>query len=868
MSKQPRATFAVVLSMAAWLVPSCVCAVSQQTDGTLIINPQVQVRVSPTYLTQDVAMPVTVTVLGPGARPIIGATVRLTNAQNSTIVLGTGVTGASGRAIVGPVRPGPEERDVGVRVWVSSTSGSRNDGIIRVRGATGTFSVQEIRIIEPAQGARPSITQGTPVRAIAVIRGLGTGAITGWWTVNGMPLQPFTVTMRSGAPARVVAPERLADRLRIGPNSVTVRTITPNRLESRPALFDVFPPSVRKDAATTDGAMFPRPPSPTRSDATATASDLRAFRQRWLFEDENIPVLAQTPSDQTAQEQLWPATGWLTLRTGGPYAIGSALLMAAEDGDDSMPVEDDVPEDLTLQFDLSGALNASGRVASTSDDPRYDTVDSSSVDTGLAGTAAVRLAGHVTEGIAVDVGTSVIASSDSFSLGDLHAAVRGNSWMANGGRASIDYSNFTVSGLSSREAVRVGSRGIEGTAPGSWEAFGLRTDSGATGGLGAQDRYDRSAYGGRYSFRMGGIAANLTGARVWDSRVPGAIPGTYAPSQASSSIALGLSSALGSDPEKRSAVAELAWSAFDSDRTAAGGSDSGLAYNVQLNGTESDMTWAVWLYDIPSEFYTLGNPFLARGLEGRQVELGGTPAEGLSVYLGYADKEEDYLLGGAEQIAGVPATNVEDITLDVVYDAGGGWPALSLSSVWGDRSNGGVDDDAIDQSERTVTVALSKVWQRTSGSFTWSDYSLSDIPHGSAAVDTRQVTASVQHQLTDDYLLGATWSRYKSDLGTPSRVKSRLLEFTVDGPFFIRDTRFSAGYARSRNADSLGDFNTTDEEYRLRVGYQPQGPAASIWQRLLASLALEARLRYQDDPFLATDRVRRTEVWLVSSTDF
>lgn len=229
-------------------------------DGTVIINPGLQVRVSPAYLVQDVPMPVNILVQDATGRGVVGATVRLTNATDPRTVLAMGVTGAGGRALVGPARATAAEATSGVRVEVSGTSGTRSDLILRVRAAASAFSVLEARIIEPAEGARPSLREGEPLRIIGLLRGIGTGTVTGWWEVNGMPVAPFTARMQSGAPVRVEPrdPALLSARLRPGPNDIRIRTLVPNELSSRNTPIDVYRDlaAVARGTARVQSAQF------------------------------------------------------------------------------------------------------------------------------------------------------------------------------------------------------------------------------------------------------------------------------------------------------------------------------------------------------------------------------------------------------------------------------------------------------------------------------------------------------------------------------------------------------------------------------------------------------------------------------------
>jgi len=527
---------------------------------------------------------------------------------------------------------------------------------------------------------------------------------------------------------------------------------------------------------------------------------------------------------------------------------------------------------LALQVGFSGNVNTTMRAEGGSEEIRDSTqTPSSDVDAGLGIAADIRLAGYTSPHVGMDIGANLIASSRAFAFGDLHAGLRTGTVQTNLGRATIDYSEFTVSGLSARDAVMVGpAAGIAMNVPAAdrdWEIFAMRTDSGVSGGLGSEDRFDRYAYGGRHSFAAGPVNATLSATRVWDSGRADPDPGTYAPRQASTTFGLVASSSLAKEPGKADLVGELAWSDYVLDRDMAGTSDSGLAYNFQLAGADgSRLAWSARAYDVPNSYYTLGNPFLTTGHQGVEAGLNTVLENGLNAGLTYADRKEDFLVGGMADITAVPATNVKDWTLSCVWGDGVKVPSLSVSGVWGDRTNDGTGDDRIDQSERTLTAGVAKAWKTTSASLSLSDYSLSDAVTGTACVDTKQISISGR-QVIGDYGLGLTWSRSRNELGTPMVVRSRLLDFAVNGPLFNDRLRFEAGYALARNYDDLASYDAEHEQLRLRVGFKPK-QTRSLWQRLLASIALEARILYYDDPLEASGRSRRSEIWLVSSASF
>ncbi len=312
----------------------------QTNDGTIIINPRILVRASPTYLTQDVPLPVTITVLDGRGAGVIGATVRLANANDQTVVLGTGVTGGGGRAIIGPVRPSAAEAGPGVRVSVTSAAGSRSDTILRVRPAAGTFSVLELRIIEPAEGARPSVAVGESLRLLGLVRGIGTGTVTGWWEVNGMPIVPFTASMRSGAPVRVEVrdPVQISSKFRIGPNTVRLRTIVPNRLESRYTAIDVYKVGAAGRGLTGHSADLSA--NSVRFMMLNDPGQLRDATYHWTPKDTpfELSVVINGAGSGEVRGEWWldgrfvaDFAGTMTEGQAGPSAVAASLLRVAED---------------------------------------------------------------------------------------------------------------------------------------------------------------------------------------------------------------------------------------------------------------------------------------------------------------------------------------------------------------------------------------------------------------------------------------------------------------------------------------------------------------------------------------------------------
>jgi hypothetical protein len=528
-------------------------------------------------------------------------------------------------------------------------------------------------------------------------------------------------------------------------------------------------------------------------------------------------------------------------------------------------------QSLRLGVAFSGDVNAAGLLSSiTNEAAGLGLSPETDASSNLSVTTAATLAGRVAGDTAVDIAAGLTASTDTVALGDLQAGVGNRQLQANLGRYTLDYGELTVQGMSARSALVVGPAGGPSlrVAPRDrdWEVFALRTDSGASGGLGGEDRYDRWGYGGRHSFSFGRTAASLSAARVWDAGSATATPGSYASAQASTSVGLIVSSQLGKAAGTADLSGELAWSTFDGDPALGTDGGSGLAYNLQIAGGKPALTWTARAFDVPTDYFTLGNPFLTTGHRGVEASLGTTLASGVTAQLAYADRTEQFLLGGLTGLTGVPASDVTDWTLTSSWGDGVAKPAITASGSWASRGNSSSGTDQVDQSERTLTLGVTKAWKGTAATTSVSDYSLSDGTDGTASVDTRQVAATLRQAL-GKYTVGATYSRSSNDLGTPSHVRSWLLGADATGPLFTPELQATASYLRARNYDALGTVDASDEEYRLQLRYAP-AQARSIWQQLLAALALEGRILTRDDPTLVSGHVRTQEVRLVTSTTF
>jgi len=340
----PRADGAVPVNP----LPDGRLGLNPPSDTTIVINPSIVVTVSPAYLSEDVTSAVTVTVSDRSGNPVAGATVRLTNAAISATWLAAGLTDSSGTAVVGPLTPREAEREAGgVRVWVSCALGVTNEHVIGVRPAAASFAVQEVRMVEPAEGTRLAIERGEILALRGLVRCIGTGTVTGNWEVNGVPSFSFSVAVNTTGSALVVfgregslADERaLAARLRVGSNAIRLVTESPNRMASGYLVVDVSQPP---DPGILSAALqAPTIQYPGRSgdeifyanvEATVRTRDVRELSGEWLLDgvaDATFGPVAVDASGVAQLKRTWPVlaapkrTHRLQLRITSPKAAVS-----------------------------------------------------------------------------------------------------------------------------------------------------------------------------------------------------------------------------------------------------------------------------------------------------------------------------------------------------------------------------------------------------------------------------------------------------------------------------------------------------------------------------------------------------------------
>jgi hypothetical protein len=830
-------------------------------DVTVIINPRIQVRVSPTYLVQGIAQPAMVTVMDEMGAGIPNATVELTNGLDSSVRLGIGITGPGGRATIALTPPGPAEVAAGVRVWVRSSVGSTNGVMISVRPTAACFVVQEVRIIDPPEGTRLGVVQGSKVPFRAVIRGIGTGSISGFWTLNGVPLVPFTATMTAGSLVEVksaTAMVKLDSLFRLGPNVVTLRVMAPNRVESRDALVDVSaPPRPKAPETTTGAAPAPKPAVVSAPKGPLEIAKDPAWSTSFALLDPQGSAAVSFASLQSPRQSAVPKSSlrFAEAETGGAGATPAPTQPPAQEKPGEKP--------LTLALVSPSSVTISGRVSGDSDAQIYETsTPRTAADASFSTSADMVLSGNVSHNVALDVRTNLVASTESISLGDLRTKIVLGQTAVTAGRAALDsYNPYTAQSLASREVLTV----APNVDSPSWHLFGLRTDSGASGGVGAEDRFDRYGYGGRMALHFGGLKAELSAVQVQDDRDITPTPGSFATPQSSRALALSVGGPLGKSATQL--AAEVGWSWYDPNRNASGDSVNGLAYDLSVGGQRGVWSWSTRAFDIPTDFYTLGNPFLRRGYDGWESSVGTSAGGNLAFSLTYSDRSEDFLSGGFESLTTVPATDVSDLTAALTWNGEArGLPTVAVTGIWGSRDNGGVGDARIDQSERTLSTSLTKTWGPTTAGVSWATYDLSDRTGAGSSVATDQWAVTASHTLSPVSAVTATYSDYSSDLGTTSQVDTKLWALSYATPL-AKWLQSELSYTRTTQSDTGAGFDGRFEEYRLRLGYRPP-EKPSLWQQVLSALSLEGRLMYQKDPNLSTGEVRRSELRLTASTSF
>jgi hypothetical protein len=772
----------------------------------------IHVRVSPPYLTAGVALPVIVSVFDQTGAAVPGALVRLTSVADASLPFGTGTTSVTGKAILGPVKVTAAEIPAGVRVSVTSSAGFSDDTILAVRTAVTTFTVEEIRLVDPPENSRISVTEGEPLIVSAVARGIGTGPVSGWWEVDGIPVMPFTARMLLGSssglpitndPKATGTPDRLSPALRLGPNSIRLVITTPNRLESRYLVVDVGPK-----------------PEPAVMNADGSAI-----------------MLADAAGASASSPKLPEVSPGK-----GPHRKG-----------------------VKLGVKTSTAAVVSMRLTSSTDGARYRTaVPPSAADVSFTTSADLSLEGDVTSGATFDARTHLAATRDSLTMGDLNTRLGMGGIDLGAGRAALrGYGRYTISGMAARQVLRVSPPGKKPR----WEVFGLRTDSGISGGFGGEGRFDRYAFGGRYGFHLGTADLELAAAHVNDTGSPAGVPGTFAASQASTAVALSLKAPIRWHDDLASAAASIAWSRYDPDRDASTGLAHALAYDLQLSGQRSRVNWSAQLFNVPMDFCTLGNPSLRRGARGWTASLVTPASPSVDLSLSFSDRREEFLAGGFDPIPAVPGSKVRDFSAAATLNTGDGLFG-TLSGTWGSRSNDAADTNRLDQAERTVALTLTKDWHaRTLATLTFSTYDLSDRAHAISSLRSRQTSFTVSQALGSSHFLQLTWSRFSTDLGPGPSILSTLLGLDLDGPLFSDRLRCSLGYMRSNNSDNLGQYDTTLQEYRFRLRYRPKR-ADTLWMRFLSSLSLEARMIRESDPALGAMGDHHFEVWLAGKPVF
>lgn len=488
----------------------------------------------------------------------------------------------------------------------------------------------------------------------------------------------------------------------------------------------------------------------------------------------------------------------------------------------------------------------------------------SSVDASMATAATLGLRGDISPGVGVDVRTNVSGTTDVVSVGDLQSSLRLGSTVLSAGRSTVEYNQYVASGLSSRQVYSIRPAGEDP----AWEVFGLRGDSGMSGGVGGSGRYDRYVYGGRYGFDLGAGRAVFAAARAFDRTDATQTQGTFAAPQASSSLGLGYTGPLRLGSAAARVTLELGSSRYDPDRTAEGDSVSGAAFNAQVTGALSDARWSLRAFDVPTDFYTIGNPFLRRGTRGWETTVGSPLGRDTDLSISVSRRSDEFLSGGFSSVAGVPASRVTNLASSLTWTpARGVWPSVSLSGAWGARHNGGEGNGRIDQLERTQALVLSKAFGQATARLGLARYDLTDATAARSSVATRQWLASLSQPLGNDYDATLAWSSSDSDLGTGAAVNSDLLTLDLDGPAFSDKLRLAIGYTWSRNRSGAAGYDTDLRELRFRLGATPR-PDGTIWEQLLSSLALETRFVSQTDPLRYDGAVDSTEIWLVSTLGF
>jgi len=321
---QSRSSLVVGVILIAFFTPGEI--------GRVFAADTIQVRVSPNFVILNVSIPLVVRITDSSGIRVAGATIRLTNAVVDSEVRGTGITNAAGTAIIAPVRAETSDVDTGIRLTVTSPDGSTNDMIIPVRTAAASFAVLEIRLIQPEEGTRPTIPDGSILKMGAVLRGIGTGWVSGWWLINGTPAAPFTAALAGGAPAELIAPESLLRKCRIGPNVITIRTTFPNRLESKPITLDVTrtPPATDKAPfTTTDEFSLPGFHAASLSDALTSRLDTPGYGPFKLSIEGSINTSMRASSTDEPERYL-TAIGGLDVDT--DFSTTTTLRLGGEVG--------------------------------------------------------------------------------------------------------------------------------------------------------------------------------------------------------------------------------------------------------------------------------------------------------------------------------------------------------------------------------------------------------------------------------------------------------------------------------------------------------------------------------------------------------